>query len=231
MGSFIGNDPESLIYSSSSEKGDTAGITKRSESVSFTECDRRTDIGVEDRLGRELLCIVLLLIDEALFPRSLGSIPAELCFLSECILEDAALLCLDLVSVSVVRSFLLSTSDAETSRVVDLPDLDVVDEYDVLESAARCPFPLKGVFDENDNAGERELSRSSPSLTERIVFEIELMWLFAMEHRGVFLQSHSGGSIHSAGRTQGNMVPSFAALLIHPGIFLPVSLLQKSAVK
>jgi hypothetical protein len=157
--------------------------------------------------------------------------PAELCFLSEYTLEDAALLCLDLASVSVVRSFLVPTSDAETSRVEDLPDLDVVDEYDVLESVVRCPLPLRGVFDENDIAGEREFSRSSPSVTEKMLFKVELMWFFAMEHPGVFLQSHSGGSIHSAGRTQGNMVPSFAALLIHPGTFLPVSLLQTSAVK
>lgn len=38
------------------------------------------------------------------------------------------------------------------------------------------------------------------------------------------LQSHSGGSIHSEGSTQGNIVPNFAALLIQPGTDLPVNL-------
>jgi hypothetical protein len=65
----------------------------------------------------------------------------------------------------MVRSFLVATSDDETSRVEDLPDLDVVDEYDVLDSVARWPLPLNGVFDENDIAGESDASRSSPSVT------------------------------------------------------------------
>jgi hypothetical protein len=111
--------------------------------------------------------MVLLVKDEALFPRSLDSMPAELRFLSEYIVEEAALLCFDLVSVSIALSFLVPTSGAETSRVEDLPDLDVVDEYDVLESVVRWPLPLKGVFDENDIAGESDVSRSSPSVTRK----------------------------------------------------------------
>lgn len=43
--------------------------------------------------------------------------------------------------------------------------------------------------------------------------------------------SNSGGSIHSSGITQGNIVPSLAARLIHPGAGFPTSLLQSSLVK
>lgn len=41
----------------------------------------------------------------------------------------------------------------------------------------------------------------------------------------------SGGSTHSVGMTHGNMVPNFAARLIHPGACFPVNRLQRSSEK
>lgn len=165
-GSFTGKVVELFGRSSSSENGDTGCITNRSESPSFNECERRMDIGVDDRLGiTDVLLLILLIMDDVLFPLMLYSIPVEPCFLSENWPAEDVLLCLDRdefgVYVSVGWSpFPLDSIDATACWDARLPLLDIAEEYDVLVWVARLPGLLNGVLEENDIAGEIELLAS-----------------------------------------------------------------------
>lgn len=87
---------------------------------------------------------------------------------------------------------------------------------------------FSGVLDEHeDEEGDPEASDSTketcPSLNKVYSQKQHLYTLL--------MAVASGGSTHSVGMTHGNMVPNFAARLIHPGACLPVSRLQRSSEK